>query len=264
MDANKYYFKIPVGSKSINLPFEIKWDNHGQEDSIEIWEEDTIKEVIGLPKDFEILRFAHSSYGEEEQTKLNYCFYFWDYTANTYNIDFINEGFTIEEINFVSNSFKRSFFKLDFYDTKSAQTQTNYFSIILQPIKGKKIIKNLQGEFNNGETAIVNSPEYELDFIKNIEGFFIYWMRDKSFYNLDTFYMTAKFFDAKRGLYVKMMNTDQSTLPSPNTSFDGTNYFYYKVILDYNNFDYKLYDSSNNRIGDGTPINWYEYVNPPA
>jgi len=35
-----------------------------------------------------------------------------------------------------------------------------------------------------------------------------------------------------------------------------------KVVLDYNNKTYKLYDNLGNRIGIGNPIKWYEFVNP--
>jgi hypothetical protein len=46
--------------------------------------------------------------------------------------------------------------------------------------------------------------------------------------------------------------------------FDQELYFYRKVVLDYTNFTYKLYDLiSNSRIANGTPFMWYEYVNPP-
>ena len=46
MDANnRYYFKVPFGTKSLDLPIEIKWDFQGQEDSIEIWEKSAIEKL---------------------------------------------------------------------------------------------------------------------------------------------------------------------------------------------------------------------------
>ena len=42
----------------------------------------------------------------------------------------------------------------------------------------------------------------------------------------------------------------------------NSQYFYYKLKLDYDNKTYKIFDVSNNRIGQGNPITWYEYVNP--
>jgi hypothetical protein len=58
-----------------------------------------------------------------------------------------------------------------------------------------------------------------------------------------------------------MMNEPQSSLPN-KFLFDGARYFYYKVELDYTTKTYQVFDYLNNRIGNGNPINWYEYINP--
>jgi hypothetical protein len=75
--------------------------------------------------------------------------------------------------------------------------------------------------------------------------------------------MTAKFFDAKSGIFIKMMNREQKTLPS-FFNFKPEDYFYYEVKLDYSDFTYKVYNVlSNEVVGHETkPIKWYEYVNP--
>ena len=87
----------------------------------------------------------------------------------------------------------------------------------------------------------------------------------KDFLNIDTFYMTAKFFDAKAGFFIKMMNEPQSNLTGVNQfSFPQEDYFYYKVVLDYSDYTYKVFDTkTNTEIGDSqNPIKWYEYINP--
>jgi hypothetical protein len=61
------------------------------------------------------------------------------------------------------------------------------------------------------------------------------------------------------------MNKPQSTLTGINKfNFPQEDYFYYKVILDYSNYTYKVYDTATNlEVGSDTnPINWYEYINP--
>ena len=75
--------------------------------------------------------------------------------------------------------------------------------------------------------------------------------------------MTAKFFDANTGQFIKMMKTKQSDLGG-GTSFPPEEYFYYKVDLDYLTQTFKVYDyPTGNRVGGLTnPIKWYEYVNP--
>ena len=56
--SNKFRFVIPNDEQYILLPIEMKWDMYGQEDSIELYEEDVIKDIIGVAEDFELLRFS--------------------------------------------------------------------------------------------------------------------------------------------------------------------------------------------------------------
>jgi hypothetical protein len=103
----------------------------------------------------------------------------------------------------------------------------------------------------------------------DLEGYFIYWLKKRDFLDIREFYMTAKFFDGKNGFFIKMMNRPQSTLTGINKfNFPQELYYYYKVILDYTNYTYKVYDINNPnippiQIGDSSsPIKWYEYINP--
>jgi hypothetical protein len=73
--------------------------------------------------------------------------------------------------------------------------------------------------------------------------------------------MSAKFFNARAGGFLKMMNTPQSSLPD-KFIFDARKYFYYKVTLDYNKFTYSIYDVVGSRVGTTSSIKWYEYINP--
>ena len=111
----------------------------------------------------------------------------------------------------------------------------------------------------------IKKPEMILDYIGNDkEGFFIYWLRNKKFIDVSTFYMKAKFFDAITGVYKEMTNTKQDLLTPSKFIFDHTKYYYYQVKLNYNNKTYEVYSTlTNSRVGDlNTPIIWYEYVNP--
>ena len=101
-----------------------------------------------------------------------------------------------------------------------------------------------------------------MDYVGDKEGFFIYWLKNLEFVPINTFYMTAKFYNAKTGKFIKMMNKAQSTIPS-SYDFDAPSYFYYKVVIDYINKFYVVSDlTTNQRVGTTTPIKWYEYVNP--
>lgn len=250
----------------------MKWDFLGRDDSIDVYQEEVIEIVTGVPEDFEVIRFAHDSYGQFQETKLNYEFHFYSgnpinvtaSTINDWNISYLSEGFTVPELYSRSKPFIKSFFKLDFYDSLDSVKQQNSFTVILPSNKSDYDIVDLSTYITNIK---INKPSYTLDYITLPgsygvrEGFFYYWLKSRTFVNLDTFYMSVKFFDAKQGVYVRMMTVPQSSLPN-KFNFDSDNFFYIKVVLDYTTKTYKLYDYLGVRIGDGNPIKWYEYVNP--
>jgi hypothetical protein len=171
-------------------------------------------------------------------------------------------GFSILELYYRTRPVTKSFFKIDFYDTTDDLTQKNYFTIILPTDSVKRETVILDPTFST--TADIIIPNFVLDYVFDKEGFFIYWLRDFEILKLSEFYMSIKFFDAKNGNFIRMMTVPQSQLTGMKYLFDQDLYFYRKVNLDYNNFTYKLYDMiTGSRVGDGTPLQWYEYVNPP-
>jgi len=105
-----------------------------------------------------------------------------------------------------------------------------------------------------------------LDFVGDKEGFFIYWLRENFYININEFYMSAKFFNARRGIFVNMMNRPQSIFSASGNyyTFNKANYFYYRVSLNYPSKTYEVYDTLTGlRVGtDVSSINWYEYLNP--
>ena len=267
---NSYRFILPENDQSIDIPIEIKWDFQGHTDSIEMYEEEVIEEVIGLPKDFEISRFAHDFYGLNRQSQLEYQFYFFN--GGSVNIptsvdtdwvmSYQQAGFSPLELYYQTKPVSKSFFKIDFYDTTDDITQKNYFTIIIPTNSIRRETVTLNPVI--GTTADIIIPNFVLDYVFDKEGFFIYWLRDFNILRLSEFYMSVKFFDAKNGVFIRMMTEPQSQLPGMRFLFDQRQYFYRRVTLDYTNFTYKVYDvMSGLRVGDGTPLQWYEYVNPP-
>lgn len=110
---------------------------------------------------------------------------------------------------------------------------------------------------NPTETTTI--PEFLLDHVGEREGYFIYWYQDKTLMNLDTLYMSAKFFNGKDGTYTKFITETQDNFSNrynvPNLNF------YYKIRFDYVNYYYTISNSTG-----GNPIStvtWYEYENPP-
>lgn len=369
---NNFKTRLSLGTdKYINIPFEIKWDFYGRDDSIDEYQQKVVEEVIGEPKDFEILRFAHDKWGtatgglgpviiggnatqgqvgdgvnvintggglgsvviggsatqgqlggsigvspggvssigagasqgqvgndvsvsqgsqgtsgnntgmtpdgtESCGTFINYNFHFFSgnpssissATDNKWVVSYLDSsysGFQTSQLYYYEKPFTKSFFKLDFYDSNNAATQTNYITVIIPVQQGQTQLAFLNGYL---PSVTVKTPSFILDYVgQNKEGFFIYWLRKRNFIDIDTFYVSAKFFDARIGEFIRMMVVPQSTLPqNKKFNFDESLLFYYKVIFNYQNKTYRYYaaNDSNNiyRLGVNYPINWYEYVNP--
>lgn len=268
---------IVPNNKQINIPVQLTWDYLGMDMSIDEYETQVITEVIGVGRDFEVSRFSHApATGTTDNTQANYEFYFYSGGSmddiTNWRINYISEGFTPQEIYYYANDFSNSFFKLDLYDTPDEKRQKNYITIIIPTQQGLKMDTQMQRT-----TVSIKKPQFVLDFIGDKEGFFIYWLKGRTFLDIDTFYMTAKFYNAKTGQFTKMMtghgsnpndltNGPQAYLPSIGQgkyNFDNTQYFYYTVKLDYPSQTYQIFNTHNQRLGTNIPIKWYEYVNPP-
>lgn len=268
MNASRVKIVKDDTNKYLNIPVNMQWDFMGRDDSISEYEAKAIKEVTGVAADFEVARFSHNIF-QNDDTAINYQFNFYDdtlpITGNTigsWGSSYLNEGFSVQDVYYFSKPFTKSFFKLDFYDTPDESTQQIYLSVILPIQQGLT------------QTAVINSlippveikkPTMILDSIgADKEGFYIYWLRSRDFIDISQFYMTAKFFNARLGIFKQMTNTRQDLITPNKFQFNNADYFYYKVNLDYDNKTYEVFSTSTQlRVGDSaSPIIWYEYVNP--
>ena len=269
MNVNKYRlaFNPQVTELDFTIPVEQTWDLTGIDEGYQIFEQEAIKEVINF-EDFETSRITHKSYtlnpSQQNLTAINYQFFFKDVNSpNGYvTTPSYLPKFTNKQIYYYSNQFANSFWKLDLYDSPITQNQKNYITIILPVWQG-----GFQRTTIGVETVNIKTPDYRLDYVGDKEGFFIYWLKKKTFLDINTFYMSAKFFDGETGEFVRMVNQPQNT-SAPNT-FNQEDFFYYKVIFesDTPKGEPKLYyvDSypGGGRVGEnGNPIKWYEYQNP--
>jgi hypothetical protein len=269
MGVNKVTIVSDGTDKQINIPVSLTWDYLGLDMAIEEYETQVITEVIGVGRDFEISRFAHAPDETTSNTEINYEFYFYSGGSiseiDNWNINYMSEGFTPQDLYYYTNNFSNSFFKLDFYNNTDEKKQTNYLTIILPTQQGMKMTTQMQRI-----VVDVRKPKFVLDYVGDKEGFFIYWLKKREFLDIDTFYMSAKFYNAKTGQFTKMM-TNNETGPQANFAigsdkylFDNNVYFYYTVNLDYVNQTYQVVNSNGQRLGTTIPIKWYEYLNPPV
>jgi hypothetical protein len=274
VNNNSYKFTLPKGNdKYINIPIEIKWDILGQDDAVEEYQQNVVEDIIGFPGDFEVFRFAHSPYNNDTKTDIKYDFHFFSVngsvpsnpstqvttaSSNAWVTSYIPEGFTTIEVYYYVKPFTKSFFKLDFYDSKDTITQTNYFTVIIPVQQGYTVTASTSSYKPSVDIKI---PSFKLDYVGDKEGFFLYWLRNTKFLDISKFYMTAKFFDARLGVFVKMTNTPQSDIPS-KFRFNPEDFFYYEVRLNYTEKTYVVFNNVNTRVGTTSSIKWYEYINP--
>ena len=286
---NHYRLTISPNTQQINIPIKIDFDDIGKEQDYVEFEKETLEKIINPPQDFEIARFPNKEYFQEPVvvdlgpfkvtifeggniSSITHKMFFFDNetfvsasTVNNWDVSYLNQGFTVNEIFYGANSFKNSFFKLDFYDVKDTQSQKIYFTVILPTQQGKTTDVTTTNIIKS-ETKTIKIPDFELNYTGDKEGFFLYWLKDRDYINLNEFYVSCKFFNAKTGEFVRMMNTPQASLPN-KFNFNKNNTFYYKCVLDYNTYEYEIFreDPQNNLVRVGTltnPIAWYEYVNP--
>ncbi len=280
---SSYRFSYNADDKTINIPIEINFDTAGRDETVDILENELKEDVINQINDFEVKRFSHAiSDTDSTKTEIHYKFNFFnsqgqvDFLNNPPNVnewldDYEYAGFTDEEIYYFANSFKKSFFKLDFYDRNTTENQKILFSVILPTQQGLKENGTL---FNNPNLQVlVKKPYMVLDSIgADKEGFFFYWLKNQTYLSQTEMYMSCKFFNSKKGQFVRMMNRPQSFFTGPNVyDFNKSTYFYYKVFFDYVNYEYTVYKEIPSgqsyvyvRVGENqtNPINWFEYVNP--
>ena len=261
MSVSKQILFSGFTNNRINIPINLDWEYLDVDSEIKEYENSILNELITTDKDFEVNRFFHADY--DNKSEINYEFYFYEgaslSNASNWKIDYRAEGFTTQEVYYYANSFRNSFFKLDFYDSPIESQQENYITVILPTQQGLRIATKMQ----NTDVQI-RKPQFILDYVGDKEGFFIYWLKKRNFLDISTFYMTAKFFDGKTGQFVRMMNRPQSTIQGNKFVFSSSDYFYYRVDMDYLTHSYKVYDiiNPNDRVGGTVPIKWYEYINP--
>ena len=137
MNANKVKILKTDLDQSINIPINMQWDFTGRDEAISEYETSILKQVIGTATDFEISRFSHNVFSNFD-TAIDYEFYFYDNsqpitatTVGSWNLSYLNLGFTTEQIYYYSKPFTKSFFKLDLFDSDNEKTQQLYLSIIL-------------------------------------------------------------------------------------------------------------------------------------
>ena len=144
--------------------------------------------------DAETTRYTYSNNLANSGKGLMIQFRFWDLTASTYNISYNSADITDLDIIKNKNVFKKSFFRLYFYDSNSGDTSNLIFT----------------EDLNVNGTA---QPILQLNRL--------YWLRNDEYFiknnNNRIVYMTASFFNAKTGKVQRFINLPMSPPSIPIT-----------------------------------------------
>jgi hypothetical protein len=250
----------------------------GSEENLQQFEGEILNEVINPLENYETIRFIHKPYtgitSNIGDTQCDIWFYFYFLSGGTYIQDYSPVDITPQENELLLRQATDSFFRLEFYktpisgNTYEPPTRTNRKLVFTKnlsiPLGEKFYYSTLNG--------YIHIPIFTGSNYRNKENMYLFWFEDESVLsetNLsgtttgNTFFMTAKFYNAKDGSILDFTNSGFST----NHIVSEQNDMYYQVDIDKFNHTYEIFKytggTTTNRFGvvNGNtinPIKFYE------
>ena len=253
--------------------------NAGWEESLVEYEDELLLKVLNPIDNFETVRYIHKPYNSNglTQTDIWFYFYFID-NNNTYanGLDYNLIGITSQENESMLKQSTESFFRLEFFKTPGTVANNVLTCEAPNRINRKLVFaKNLPlplGEkyFYSVLNGYVHLPVFQGSNYENKENMYFFWFADESVLtetNLsgsttgNTFFMTAKFYNAKDGNIFDFTNSGLTSNYMLN-EFIESNDMYYQVDIDKTDYSYQIFSfngTKGNRIGTTqSPIKFYE------
>jgi len=242
-------------------------NNLGWSESFLEYENELLEKIINDPENYETVRYIHEPYPGFStnpgllQTDIWFYFYFIsgnNYVQNYEATDLSNS----ENVSLLSQATK-SFFRLEFYKTLNNEPPDR---------ANRKLVftKNLvftSGErffcTENGINDYIFVPVFTGTSYRNKENMYNFWFQDTSPfdgtpYTGNTFWITAKYFNAKNGDILDFTNK----CLSPTTEIVETEDIYYQMDINLNDYSYKIFEyngTKGERVGiNSKPIKFYE------
>ena len=247
----------------------------GWTDSAQVMEQEILYDIINPTENYETVRYIHSPYSVTStsgttfnQTDIWYSFYFLNSSGN-YVQNYEAAGITLKENSKMLRQSTESFFRLEFYKTSNDESpnQTNrrvvFSKNLILPLGEKVYYTGIPSGSTYPLNDFVYVPVFNGSNYRNTENMYLFWFSDDSPFSEtnitgNTFYMTAKYYNAKDGTVTDFVNKSKSVLQDIIEEED----VYYKVIIDRTDFSYIVYEYSGSlgpRQGQvATPINFYE------
>jgi hypothetical protein len=254
--------KVPV---TLNTDFDIT----GQEDLLNQFEEEVLQDIINPIKDYEVVRYKHKpdEYGNDD---LYFVMSFIN-SENSWIDEYSACGFTEPELFNFSSAVQNSFFKLDFYDSPNREVQKLQFSKILPMYLSNKTMydrdkdnvidyvdNDVFGDDMGGEVTtediskltdrfgvdttygLVGSyiiPNYYSNSMFNTEISNVLFFKDEAIKDITEFYVSCRFFNAKNGDIIRMIND-----PKSDGGINPKEDFYLKMVINKENRTYEYFD----------------------
>jgi len=285
MSVNRIQIKASLSDKKVTLPLGQIFDELGREQLLEMHEEIELQNNINYIQDYETTRYTPNYAPNFE---IHYEFEFWDNLNTTYVNDFNILGYKNQELAKNSQSFTKSFFKFDFFDSPIRKEQKLMFSSIMPSNNcGKKSTVIIASEdpeqYWSQRSEGINIPVYDIYTptfsaasapVGKTENYYLQWLKDRELFTANTFYMSCKFFNAKTGTVMRMLNQEPTPIQG---SYKFEDFFYYQVVLNIEvgnttpKYNYTVHPYNSvagmtgillSAVGETTngPIKFYEYI----
>lgn len=258
-------------NKSIILNIENQFNTDlGREESLELFEDEILNRLINPIENHETVRYEFKPYSgltqetSELQSNIWYYFYFYNEAATPTHLGGLNYkyvGITPNENSNLTTAVSKCFFRLEFYKIPESQepNRTN-----------RKLAFSRNISFISGEEVIyttykrnIHLPVFVGSRFKNKENMYFYWFQDLTIFDNpiftgNTFYMTAKFYNAKDGSIINFGNNRTEDKTRTDSIIESTD-LYYKVVINPEDRTYQIFDDEGNPIGFfDNPVNFYE------
>lgn len=239
----------------------------GWQENMSDLEKETLEQIINPAQNFETVRYIHSPYSgitsSTSKLQSDIWFYFYFSSGSTYVQNYEPTGLTLRENYKMLRQSTESFFRLEFFKTPNDDSpdRTNRRLVLTKNLSLPISEKVFYTGDNLNEYVFV--PVFMGSNYVNKENMYLFWFQDDSVFDEttltgNTFWMTAKYFNAKTGTITDFVNTCLST----STEIDETTHMYYKVIIDRTDYSYKVYEydgTVGSRIGQrNNPIVFYQ------
>jgi hypothetical protein len=226
--------------------------NLGWEESLKEFETEVLNDIINPIENYETVRYIHKPYLSDGVEQTDIWFYFYFQSGGTYVQDYTPQGISSQENENMLKQATESFFRLEFYKTPGIISGT---TLVCEPPtrQNRKLIfsKNLSlplGEkmFYNPLNGFIHLPVFRGSNYSNKENMYFFWFQDESVLtetNLsgtttsNTFFMTAKFYNAKDGTILDFANDCYST----SHTIIEQNDMYYQVDINKRDYSYQVY-----------------------